>query len=70
MNQSHIYTYPLPLGLPSHSGHHSALSSVLCAIEYIAISCLFYLDYRDGFMSVNWKIDQICAVYGTSDMQP
>ena len=53
MNQSHIYTYPLPLGLPSHSDHRGALSRLVCAIECVAIRCLFYLDYRDGFMSVN-----------------
>ena len=26
MNQPYIYIYPLTSGLPSHSGHHSALS--------------------------------------------
>ena len=28
MNQPYIYVYPLPFELPSHSGHHSALSTV------------------------------------------
>ena len=31
-----------PFGLSSHSDHHSALSRVPCAIQYVLISYLFY----------------------------
>ena len=30
MKQPHIYIHPFPFGLPSWSGHYSALSRVLC----------------------------------------
>ena len=46
MNQPYIYIYPLPYGLPSHSGHHSALSRVPCAIQQVLISYLFYTQYQ------------------------
>ena len=46
MNQSYTYIYPLPLGLPSHSGHHRALSRIPCAIEYVLISSLFCTQYQ------------------------
>ena len=42
MNQPYIYIYPLPFGLPSHWSHHSALSRVPWAPQYVLISCLFY----------------------------
>ena len=42
VNQPYLYMYPLPFGLPSHSGHHSALSRVPCAVQYVLISYLFY----------------------------
>ena len=29
--------YPFPFGFPSHSGHHSAVSRVPCAIQYVLI---------------------------------
>ena len=35
--------YPLPFGFPSYLGHHSALSRVLCGVQYVPISCLFYI---------------------------
>ena len=38
----HTYTYALPLGFPSHSDHYSALSGVLCAIEYALIVIPLY----------------------------
>ena len=38
----HTYRYPLPFGLPSHLGYHSALGRVPCAVQYVPISCLFY----------------------------
>ena len=37
----YIHTSP-PFVFPPHSGHHSALSRVPCAIEYVFISSLFY----------------------------
>ena len=33
---------PLSFGIPSHSGHHSALGQVPCAIQSVLISYLFY----------------------------
>ena len=42
MNQPYVYIYPLPFGLPPHSGHHRALSGVPCTIPYILISYLCY----------------------------
>ena len=41
MNEPYIYLYPFPFELPSHSGHHSALSRLLCAIQYVLISIYF-----------------------------
>ena len=46
MNQLYIYTYPLFFGFPSHLGHHSALSRVPWAIQYVLISYLFYTWYK------------------------
>ena len=46
MNQPYVYVYPLPFGLPPHSGHHRALSGVPCAIPYVLISYLFYTWQR------------------------
>ena len=43
MNQSHIYIYPLSFGFLSHSSHHSALSRVLCAIQYVLTSYLYFI---------------------------
>ena len=43
---TYIYIYTLPFGLPSHSGHHSALSRVPCAIQYVLINYLFYTQYQ------------------------
>ena len=37
MNQPYIYTQPLPFGLPSRPGHHSALSRVLCARSSLTV---------------------------------
>ena len=37
----HIHVFP-PFGRPSHSCHHSALSRVPCAKQYVLISYLFY----------------------------
>ena len=40
-----VCVYPLPFGLPSHSGHHRALSRVPCALQhvekwfYVALPC-------------------------------
>ena len=42
MNQLYVYIYPLFFGFSAHLGHHSALSTVPCAIWYVLISCLFY----------------------------
>ena len=42
MNQPYTYRYPLPFGLPSHLGYHSALGRVPCAVQCVPISCLFY----------------------------
>ena len=42
MNQPDIYMYLLPFGFPSPLGHHTALSRVLCAIQYFLISFLSY----------------------------
>ena len=41
-----VCVYPLPFGIPSYSGHHSALR-VFCAIQYVLISIDFthYLLY-------------------------
>ena len=42
-SESAIHTHVLCLfGFPSHSGHHSVLSRVPCAIQYVLISYLFY----------------------------
>ena len=38
MNQPYIYTYPLPLGLPSCSDNHSVLSKGPCAIQHVLTS--------------------------------
>ena len=46
MNQPYMYIYPLPFGFPSHLRHHSALSRVPCAIQYVPLSCLFYAQYQ------------------------
>ena len=38
----HTYIHPLPFGLPSHSGHCSALSTIPCARQWVLISsCIF-----------------------------
>ena len=42
VQQSESTICSLPFGLPSHSGHSSAVSRVLCAIQYVQISFLFY----------------------------
>ena len=54
MNQPYPYMYPLPFGFPSHSGHHSVLSRVPGAIQYVLIqfssvaqSCLTLYDPVD-----------------------
>ena len=57
MNQPYIYIYPLPSGLPSHSGHHSALSRIPCAIQYILISYLFYTQYQQCSDMLFFKIE-------------
>ena len=44
MNQLYMYVCPLPSGLPSHSGHHSALSRVPCAIQYVLLVCVWVLS--------------------------
>ena len=36
------YRYPLPFGLRSHLGYHSALGRAPCAIQNVPISCVFY----------------------------
>ena len=42
-NESAIHIiYLLPFGLPSHLGHHRALSRALCVIQSVFISYLFY----------------------------
>ena len=47
MNQPYISIYfPSCFEFLSHSGHHSALSRVSCAIQQILISYLFYTQYR------------------------
>ena len=46
MNQPYIYIYPFLFGLASHSGHHSALSRVPCAIWQVIISYPFYTQYQ------------------------
>ena len=38
------YTYPLPFGLPSHSGRHSALSSVSCPVQCALLSILYIVS--------------------------
>ena len=46
-NESAIHIHiPLFFGFPSHLGHHSTLSRVPCAIQYVLISCLFYTQYQ------------------------
>ena len=51
MNQLYMYVCPLPFGLPSHSGHHSALSRVPCAIQYVLLVCVSAqsLSFPDSF---------------------
>ena len=46
VNQACIYIHPLAAGLPSHSDHHSALSRVPCAPQYVLISYIFYTQYQ------------------------
>ena len=42
-NESAVHIHISPVfGFPSHLGHHSALSRVARAIQYVLISCLFY----------------------------
>ena len=46
----YIYIYkhtPLPsFGIPSHSGHSTALGRVPCAMQYVLMSYLFYTQYQ------------------------
>ena len=37
VNHPYIYIYALHFGLPSHSGHHCALSRVPCIVEHVLI---------------------------------
>ena len=46
MNQPYIHISLLPFGLPSHSGHHSALGRVPYTIQYVLISYPFYTQYQ------------------------
>ena len=46
MNQLYLYIYPLCFGLPSHLGHHRALSRVLQARQWVLIGYLFYTEYQ------------------------
>ena len=43
MKQPYTYIYPLIFGFPSHSGHHSALSRVSWAKQYIIFMLCNYL---------------------------
>ena len=51
-----MYTYPLPFGLPSHSGYHSELSRVSYAIQHALISYLFYASWNviSTVMRMRW----------------
>ena len=44
MNQSYIYIYPFPLGLPSHSGHHSVQSSPCCTVGSHYLPILYIIS--------------------------
>ena len=46
VNQLHKYKYSLFFGSPSHLGHHRALRRVSCAIQYVLMSYLFYIQYQ------------------------
>ena len=42
VNQLYVYIYPLFFAFPYHLGHNRALRRVLCAIQEVLISYLFY----------------------------
>lgn len=42
MSQPSTYIFPFPFGLPFHSGRHTELSRISCAIQQGLISHLFY----------------------------
>ena len=41
MSQPSTYIFPFPFGLPFHSGRHTELSRISCAIQQVLISHLF-----------------------------
>ena len=45
-SQPHVYIYTLFLGFLSHLDHHRILNRVLCAMQQIHISYLFYIQYQ------------------------
>ena len=45
-DQPGIYVYSLCFGFPSHLSHHRASRRVLCSIQYVLISYLFYMYYQ------------------------
>ena len=42
-DQPHICLYPFSPKLPCHSGLHTALSRVPCAVQKVLVTCLFTL---------------------------
>jgi len=62
-----MYMYALPLGFPPHSDHYSALSGVLCAIEYALMvislyKILIYLIHSLNSVYVSISISQFLLV--------
>ena len=55
---ANTYIYPLPFGLPSHSGHHSALSRVPCAIQHVLINYFIH------------GINSVCVLIPVSQLLP
>ena len=55
---ANTYIYPFPFGLPSHSGHHSALSRVPCAIQHVLISYFIH------------GINSVCVLIPVSQLLP
>ena len=52
MNQPYIYTCPLLFGLAPHSGHYSALSRALWAIQQVLLSYLLYTSIDSIYVSI------------------
>ena len=52
MSPTYVHIYPLPFGLPFHSGHHSALSRVHCAIRRFSIIICFTHNMNSVYVSI------------------